>query len=182
MRSGIHKRPETGLTHDARSMRVGLRRADLAQTPPRQTADTGTRPITHHESRRGCVMCEGFCSILCLFSAGGGASGAFTLLIGPGEKSATFTTSLWSSRSAKLLRPEPRLSGCQVLSGTVRHCQVPLSETSCQVLSVLSGAVGCLSDIQRGSVAVGCCRSCRVLLSDAVGAVRAVGLLLLSET
>ena len=151
MRSGIHKRPETGLTHDARSMRVGLRRADLAQTPPRQTADTGTRPITHHESRRGCVMCEGFCSILCLFSAGGGASGAFTLLIGPGEKSATFTTSLWSSRSAKLLRPEPRLSGCQVLSGVicqaVRHCQA------------LSGTVRCLC--QRP--AVRCCQCCRVL-------------------
>ena len=29
--------------------------------------------------------------------------------------------------------------------------------------------------------AVGCCRSCRVLLSDAVGAVRAVKLLLLSD-
>ena len=63
------------------------------------------------------------------------------------------------------------------LSGTVR-C---LCQTSCQVLSVLSGAVGCVSDRRGGSVAVGCCRSCRVLLSDAIGAVRAVRLLLLSD-
>ena len=39
------------------------------------------------------------------------------------------------------------LSGCRALSGTVR-C---LCQTSCQVLSVLSGAVGCVSD-RRGDL------------------------------
>jgi len=68
---------------------------------------------------------------------------------------------------------EPLLSGCrvpccrQVICRAVghcqAHCQVPLSETSCQVLSVLSGAARCLSD-RRGALvlsgavgAVGCC-------------------------
>jgi len=48
------------------------------------------------------------------------------------------------------------LSGCRALSGTVR-C---LCQTSCQVLSVLSGAVRCVSD-RRGAL----------VLSGAVGAV-----------
>ena len=85
-------------------------------------------------------------------------------------------------------RAEPWLSGCQVLSGVicqaVRHCQA-LSGASvrpavrcCQCCRVLSGA--CLT-------VEGLC-SCRVLSellgvagSDAVGAVGAVRLLLLSD-
>ena len=45
---------------------------------------------------------------------------------------------------------EPWLSGCQVLSGDLSGCRALsgtvrcLCQTSCQVLSVLSGAVGCV--------------------------------------
>ena len=53
--------------------------------------------------------------------------------------------------------PEPWLSGCQVLSGDLSGCRALsgtvrcLCQTSCQVLSVLSGAVGCVSD-RRGDL------------------------------
>ena len=52
---------------------------------------------------------------------------------------------------------EPWLSGCQVLSGDLSGCRALsgtvrcLCQTSCQVLSVLSGAVGCVSD-RRGDL------------------------------
>ena len=61
-------------------------------------------------------------------------------------------------------RSTTRLSLKSLCAGAVRCCQC------CQ----------CLSDIARSSRAVGCCRSCRVWLSDAVGAIRSVRLLLLS--
>ena len=69
-----------------------------------------------------------------------------------------------ASRLSRLMRSargpgssEPWLSGCQVLSGDLSGCRALsgtvrcLCQTSCQVLSVLSGAVGCVSD-RRGDL------------------------------